>query len=480
MATAALDVQAPSVPVDAAAHTSWEAEFSRHVDALRALGAEIPYSESVAFLRRLETSGVLWHTDIRNRPERFLAAHRMLAELATSLGPGFWIRFTVHFNLFAGTVVALGGPEQVKLLDDFQAQGKVGCFGLTEAFAGVNSGLVVNTTCTWHPERQMFLLHCPDRGAFKNWISQGLVADVCVAVADLRVGGRSVGPHAFLMDLRRDGKLAEGVEMGDMGIKTIGNDLDNAWISFKNVWLPQSALLNRYGFVEGDKYVQRQKGVRTMDMIGQRLYTGRTVIARSAMVFAQSLYASTRKYTDNKKCWAPKNAQLVLSEVPQLNALFAEADAEFRSMDRFLSEVEMRLTSCLREERLPSGELVEAIAAAKVKSVETAIALCWRLKQEVGSYALMTGCGFEQLDYLQCCKFAEGDSRILMQKMSRDRLKAFQKGDRGNEQETRLCEELLAAAKAGNAEVEHFRAYSLAEAIIERTVDQVTGGRAKL
>jgi hypothetical protein len=27
----------------------------------------------------------------------------------------------------------------------------------------------------------------------------------------------------------------------------------------------------------------------------------------------------------------------------------------------------------------------------------------------------MAGTGFERTDYLQCCKFAEGDSRILMQ-----------------------------------------------------------------
>jgi hypothetical protein len=33
--------------------------------------------------------------------------------------------------------------------------------------------------------------------------------------------------------------------------------------------------------------------------------------------------------------------------------------------------------------------------------------------------------GFKHLDFLQCCKFAEGDSRILMQKMARDRLKQF-------------------------------------------------------
>mmetsp|Transcript_80970 Transcript_80970/g.223938 ORF Transcript_80970/g.223938 Transcript_80970/m.223938 type:complete len:484 (-) Transcript_80970:139-1590(-) len=483
MAAAPMSVEdslAPAVPLESSVTASWEATFREYMAELKVLGVEIPYTESVAFLRRLVRTGVLRHTDIRSNPERFLASHRLLAELATSLGPGFWIRFTVHFNLFAGTVVALGNQEQVRKLDEFQDQGKVGCFGLTEVFAGVNSGLVVNTICTWHPDRQMFLLNCPSRDAHKNWISQGLVADLCVVIADLRVEGRSYGPHAFLMEIRREGQLVEGVEMGDMGVKTIGNDLDNAWISFQNVWLPKTALLDRYGGMDGDTYVQRQQNVRTMDMIGQRLYTGRCVIARSAIVFTRTLYASTRKYTDNKTCWAPKNASMTLSEIPQLKALFSEADVELSHLERFLLEVENRLAACLRAERLPPSELVEAIAAGKVKAVETAISLCWRLKQEVGSYALMTGCGFEQLDYLQCCKFAEGDSRILMQKISRDRLKAFQNGIRGSNEEARLCEGVLAASKRGDATGEHLQMYSLAEAVIARTVEQFVGGVSKL
>ena len=68
---------------------------------------------------------------------------------------------------------------------------------------------------------------------------------------------------------------------------------------------------------------------------------------------------------------------------------------------------------CLTEEVLPSTELTDAIAVAKVRAVDESIELCFRLKQEVGSYALMAGSGFEQMDFLQCCKFAEGDSRIL-------------------------------------------------------------------
>ena len=51
-----------------------------------------------------------------------------------------------------------------------------------------------------------------------------------------------------------------------------------------------------------------------------------------------------------------------------------------------------------------------------------------RLRQEVGSFALMADAGFKHTDFLQCCKFAEGDSRILMSKIARDRLRLVEKG----------------------------------------------------
>ena len=39
-------------------------------------------------------------------PEKFFEAHRLLAAHATRMGPGFWIRFSVHFNLFAGIAIS--------------------------------------------------------------------------------------------------------------------------------------------------------------------------------------------------------------------------------------------------------------------------------------------------------------------------------------------------------------------------------------
>merc|ERR1712039_668572 len=114
-----------------------------------------------------------------------------------------------------------------------------------------------------------------------------------------------------------------------------------------------------------------------------------------------------------------------------------------------MERCEAKLNTCLRNDTIPPAELVQAIAVAKVKAVETSIDLCFRLKQEVGSYALMGDTGFEQTDFLQCLKFAEGDSRILMLKMARDRMAIFKKGQKGNEQEDVICRELAEALQKG-------------------------------
>jgi len=94
--------------------------------------------------------------------------------------------------------------------------------------------------------------------------------------------------------------------------------------------------------------------------------------------------------------------------------------------------------------------------------------------------------GFGSMDFLQCCKFAEGDSRVLMLKMARDRLRRFAKEAKAGTpphaaeaEEARLCAALakvLGAAKGDKAaeaklfEQEWRGVYQLAEAIMDRTM----------
>lgn len=448
--------------------SDWEKQW---VEATRDIRGDWSWKQGSEKLRQLIKTGLLTFTDMRDDPTKFFLAHRLLVN--PFLGAGFWIRFTVQYNLFAGTILGLGGPEQVKALADYQKEGLLGCFGLTERLAGVNSGLVVQTTAEWMPNLQKFVLNSPTDGSCKNWISQGLSADKCAVIANLRVDGKSLGPHGFVMDFRRNGKLVEGVEIGDMGLKTTANDLDNAWIRFNKVLLPKEALLNRYCKIEHDKYVQTTKERMRIEVIGQRLLTGRVAVAQAGLQFARKLFEHTQKYSDSKQTWSPTGEQ-PLSKVPQMASLYVEAERRISELEQFTRSIETEISGVLKNDGIPSNALVQDIACAKVASIETSIELTHRLKQEVGSYALMANTGFENLDFMQCAKFAEGDSRILMQKLARDAVKEFVvSGGKvsGSPEEARLCK-LLASAGKNGWDANFANVYLLANTIISRSIRQ--------
>jgi hypothetical protein len=88
----------------------WEAAF---VAATADVSGELSHADSASAMRKLLRTNLLRNTDLRDRPERFFKAHRLLARHAVAHGPGFWIRFTVHFNLCFGTVLAVGNPVQI-------------------------------------------------------------------------------------------------------------------------------------------------------------------------------------------------------------------------------------------------------------------------------------------------------------------------------------------------------------------------------
>jgi len=195
----------------------------------------------------------------------------------------------------------------------------------------------------------------------------------------------------------------------DTAFPRVGNNLDNAWINFDQCELPASALLGKHAEVtpEGE-YRLKTAGVLPFEMIGQRLYTGRVAVAQAALAFRSELFRRTRAYSDAKPTYARGVDELpVLSDVPQLRALFEENAAAAAATEAFVGQCEARLSECLVGGTTPPPDLVDAIATAKVVAVEQSIDACHRLKQEVGSFALMADAGFLHLDMLQCCKFAE-------------------------------------------------------------------------
>ena len=157
--------------------SAWAAEVGRR----RSAGSsELTFEASSSMLRDLVKRGLVKMTDLRDDPEWFFEAHRIIAAHGDDLGSGFWTRFTVQFNLFGGTVLAAGSPCHVEQLRAMQAAGELGCFALTEKFAGVSSGMVVETVAAFDAASRSFVLSSPNEGAYKNWISQGFCEAACV------------------------------------------------------------------------------------------------------------------------------------------------------------------------------------------------------------------------------------------------------------------------------------------------------------
>ena len=96
---------------------TWAQAWAQEIKNIRTTS----YDESAGALRKIIQKGLLKFTDIRDNPERFFLAHRLVAAHSPEMGPGFFIRFTVQYNLFAGTVVGLGGPEQLAELEEIQS-----------------------------------------------------------------------------------------------------------------------------------------------------------------------------------------------------------------------------------------------------------------------------------------------------------------------------------------------------------------------
>ena len=132
------------------------------------------FNKSADQLRDIIKSEMLKFTDLRDNPERFFAAHRTLAERSTELGPGFLDTFHCSVQSFCRHYIGPRWRRATQNVGNNAKKGHLGCFALTEKFAGVNSGLVVNTDIEWDNEKEVFIMNTKDESARENWIHKVL------------------------------------------------------------------------------------------------------------------------------------------------------------------------------------------------------------------------------------------------------------------------------------------------------------------
>lgn len=146
-------------------------------------------------------------------PEEFMQADILIDE------PG---PFGLHRGMFMPTLVSQGTEEQhERFLKPALRYEVIGCYAQTEIGHGSNvQG--IETTATYEPETDSFVIHTPYLTATKWWIGGlGKAANHAVVMARLITAGKDYGPHAFCVPIRsmEDHTLLPGVMAGDIGPK---------------------------------------------------------------------------------------------------------------------------------------------------------------------------------------------------------------------------------------------------------------------
>ncbi|MEV6361141.1 acyl-CoA dehydrogenase family protein [Nocardia asteroides] len=164
-----------------------------------------------------------------------------------------WVKSGVQWGLFGGAVENLGTERHRDFIKRLISLDLLGCFAMTESGHGSDVANL-ETTATYDPATQEFVVHTPTPSARKDYIGGAAVhARMAAVFAQLITGGENKGVHCLLVPIRDDrGADLPGVTTFDDGIKGGLPGVDNGRIVFDQVRVPRENLLNRYADVEPD------------------------------------------------------------------------------------------------------------------------------------------------------------------------------------------------------------------------------------
>jgi len=218
------------------------------------------------------------------------------------------IKFGVQVGLFGGSVLWLGTKKHHDKY--LEAAGKIellGCFAMTETGHGSNVRQL-ETTATYFPENDSFIVHSPRHQAGKEYIGNALHSSMASVFCQLIVNGENHGIHAVLVPIRDEkGNLLDGVTVQDNGYKMGLNGVDNGRIWFNQVEVPRDNLLNRFGEVtEEGVYISpiENPSRRFFTMLGT-LVGGRVCVPRCGLSAAKSGIAIATRFALKRRQFGP-------------------------------------------------------------------------------------------------------------------------------------------------------------------------------
>ncbi|TXS48842.1 acyl-CoA dehydrogenase [Streptomyces sp. t39] len=214
------------------------------------------------------------------------------------------VKVGVQFGLFGGAILHLGtARHHDAYLPDLISGKLMGCFAMTETGHGSNVQ-ALGTVARYDAGAREFVITTHGDEARKDYIGNAARhGELAVVFAQLEVGGRSEGVHAFVVPIRTGGEVAPGVRIEDDGRKMGLNGVDNGRIRFDGVRVPREALLNRFADVTADGVYESpidNPDRRFFTMLGT-LVQGRVSVGGAGIGVAKVALAIATKYAARRR-----------------------------------------------------------------------------------------------------------------------------------------------------------------------------------
>lgn len=132
---------------------------------------------------------------------------------------GLATKYVVNFYLYIKTLMNFGNSKHQKFIDRVFQGHDLGCFALTELGHGSNAKDILTKASYDHSTKQ-YILNSPSDLAMKFWVGNAMTANMGVVFAQLYIGEKCYGVHAFVVPLRDQyNDVYPGIVIGDCGMK---------------------------------------------------------------------------------------------------------------------------------------------------------------------------------------------------------------------------------------------------------------------